>query len=144
MLRLCFGEYVCLFSNTWRTLTIKKESMPIHDISFPYKLYIFPLLPLLYFFYSCFLFSIKESRLHAVPITIGVILKFNSKHVQIILQLSFTNLKQLFWYRSSCKSPHPKDITTGATRSKFKQNIIFQVSSFTIILILDHTFRWEF
>lgn len=125
------------------TNTIKKDFMPIHDISFPFKLCIFPLLPLLYFFYFCFLFPIKESHLHAVSTTTGVILKFNSKHVQIILQPSFTNLKQLFWYRSSHKSPHLKEIPTGATRSKFKQNIIFQVNSF-IILILDHTFSWEF
>ena len=145
MLRVCVGEYVCLLGNTWQILTIEKDTMPTHDISFQFKPCIFPLLPLLYFFYCCFLFPIKEeSHLYAVPITTGVFLKFNSKHVQKILQPSFPNLKQLFWYSSS----HLINLHTSKKFLQVQQGqnssqmlSFFQVNSFTSILILHHSFR---
>lgn len=93
-----FGQYVHLLGNTWQRLTVKKILYPPMIFHFNLNYVYSHCCPCCIFFYCCFLFPKKQSHLYAVPITTGVFLKFNSKHMQKI-QPSFTNFKKFFWYR---------------------------------------------
>ena len=104
--RVCYEVYVCLLCNT-TNVTIEKDSIP-HPWYFIFNYIMYISTAVLVFFLRLF-FPPKESHLYAVAITIGVILKFNSKHVQVILQPSFTELKPLFWCTTSHKSPSQRN-----------------------------------